>query len=226
MSDRPDTVDDTPRFNRDTRVRIALSKWYGMDGEEWSYDEIGEYLNVSERKVKEYVHESDMAEEMEAVLAEKEAQTRMKILGDLTEKLERLEEIEQQVQEEKKAVPSMFMPESTTAELDPSDIDGVKATEGGSRQIEIDIPVPTEYSEIPNVSKLSDVWREQRLVQEQIEELLGLESPDEIDVSSEKTVDVKHWELSGGDNLPDQEVIDIESSEPDADLPEGDIKNE
>jgi hypothetical protein len=42
-----------------------------------------------------------------------------------------------------------------------------------------------------------------------MEDLLGLEEPDEIKTESEQTVDVKHWEMSGS-GLPEQEVVDVE----------------
>jgi len=51
-----------------------------------------------------------------------------------------------------------------------------------------------------------------------VQDLLGLESPDELDVQEEKVVDVKYWRTD--DSLPEQEVVDIDSPDIDGELPE------
>lgn len=208
---------DAPRFNRETRVRIALAKSHGLDGEEWTHAEIAEYLNVSERQVNSYLNESEMAEDMNRMLAQRQATTRLQLVEQLQNKLQRLEKVEQQLSQEVDAVPSRYRMESAVAEVDVSEHDGLEQIENPS-EVEVDVPVPDAFAEVPNVEELSDVWRERRLVQEQLEDLLGLEEPEKLQTEQQKTVDIKHWDMSGTseESLPDQEVIDVESERVDA----------
>ncbi len=208
---------DGPKFNKETRVRIALAKYYGLDGEEWTQKEIADYLNISERQVYTYLNESELADDMERMLAQRQATTRLQLVEDLQGKLERLEQVEQQLAQETEAVPSRYRIEETVAEIDPSEYDGLEQAEVPD-EVSVDMPVPDSFVEVPNVEELSDVWRERRLVQEQLEDLLGLEEPDEVRTEQETTVDIKHWDMSGTseDSLPDQEVIDVESERVDA----------
>jgi len=212
---------DAPRFNRETRVRIALAKFYGLDGEEWTHAEIAEYLNVSERQVNTYLNESEMAEDMDRMLAQRQATTRLQLVEQLQDKLRRLEQVEQQLAQEVEAVPSRYRMEETVAAVDASEHDGLEQIESPS-EVQVDVPVPDAFVEVPNVEELSDVWRERRLVQEQLEDLLGLEEPEEVRTEQQKTVDIKHWDMSGTseDSLPEQEVIDVESERLDTDATE------
>lgn len=221
----PDSQKDKPRFrNKDTRIRIALAKYHGMDGEEWAISEIAEYLNVSDSKVEDYLFNSEMSDEMEGMLAEAEAQTRLELLADMKQKLETLQQIEKQVAQETEAVPTSYTLETMKAEVSSNELPNVKDIDNEEKRVDVQVPVPERFAEIPNVEELTDVWREQRLVREQIEDLLGLEAPDEIEASSERTIDIKHWEMSGvdDDGLPEQDVIEVESNEveSDASLPE------
>lgn len=229
-SDEPEPGEG-PRFNKQTRIRIALAKKNGVDGEEWTIDEIADYLQVSKRTVKKYLYESEMAQEVDSMLAEKEAQTRLELVQQLKEKLKTLDEVEKKLQKEKKAVPTSYKLKKAHGKIDFENVPNVEADGDLEQRVEVDVPIPETYEEVPNVDDLRDVWREKRQVQEQLEDLLGLESPDELDVSSEEVIDVKYWDMgdgSGDDGLPDQDVIDVESSlETDEEmdgLPEQDVE--
>jgi len=208
-----------PKFSFQTRVRVAVAKFYGLDGQEWSKDEIAEFLNVSPDTVDTYLHETDMGQNAEHSLVEKEAQTRLQLIQQLQDKLEKLENMEDKVSQEKEIVPTQYrLKQDVEGEIDFDDVPHVQNPDGGSTKVEVDVPVPHRFEEMPNLDKLESIWREKRLVQEQLEDLLGLESPDELDVQEEKVVDVKYWRTD--DSLPEQEVIDIDSPDIDGELPE------
>lgn len=215
--------DTDPRFTRDTRVRVAIAKWHGLDGEKWGKDEIAEYLNVEPNTVTKYLNESDLAKDTEHALVEKEAQTRLQLIQNLHSRLDRLDAIEEKVSREKEAVPTQFdIERDKLGEIDFEDVPNVEAPENGAPKVEVDVPVPSRYEEMPNLDKLEKIWREKRLVQEQLEDLLGLEAPDEIDVDQDQTIDVKYWKTD--DDLPDQEIIDVSSEEVGGELPDGEIE--
>jgi len=95
--------------------------------------------------------------------------------------------------------------------------------------IEQDVQVPDECVEVSDVGEIKDVWREQRQVIEQMEDLLGLEEPEQIEETSQQIVDVKHWSMDGADdNLPDQEVVELESDteEVAGELPDAEVVDE
>lgn len=208
--------DEMPRYrNKDQRVRVALSKFYGISGEEWSIPEIAEHLNLAEDTVESYIYDSETGEDIRGVFPEAEEQARVRVVQKLMNRLDQLEETKEEVMKEKKIVPQSYRLKEANAEIDLSEIDNVEAPEDAATTIRTDVPVPDRFAEIPDVDKLRDLWREERLTMEQIEDLFGLEEPDELDVSEEKTVQVKRWEMTGeSDNdLPEQEVIDLEEGE-------------
>ena len=203
----------SPDFDKDTKVRIAVSKFYGMGNDgEWTYERIAEYLDEPVYKVKQFVHESSLGAEAESMFTEKEAQTRMEIYRDLKNKLDNLKEVEEQLLETKKAKPSSFRLEQAEGQISFDEVPNMEAHYEEPDTTRASVPIPDDYEEVADVDGLKDVWREQRQVIEQLEDLLGLEEPDKIEETSEQVIDVKFWESSdvGGD-LPDQEIIDANS---------------
>ena len=199
-----------PDFNKKTKVRIAVSKFYGMGNDgEWSYERIAEYLDEPVHKVKKFIHESSLGAEAESMMAEKEAQTRMDIYRDLKNKLENLKEVEQQLLETKKAKPTSFELQEAQGQISFDGVPNMEANYEQPQMTTAKVPIPDDFAEVADVDGLKDVWREQRQVIEQLEDLLGLEEPDKIEETSEQVIDVKFWDSDGvGDSLPDQEVID------------------
>lgn len=200
-------------FNKETKIRIAVSKFYGMGNDgEWGYDRIATYLDDPKHKVKKYIHESSLGAEAESMMAEKEAQTRMDIYRDLKDKLENLKEVEQQLLDAKKAKPSSFSLETAEGAVSFDEVPNMEANYDNPSLMETEVPIPDDFTEVADIDGLKDVWREQRQVIEQLEDLLGLEEPEQIEQSTEQVIDVKHWESSGvADDLPDQEIIDANS---------------
>lgn len=202
--DTPD--DDSPKFKKkSTRVRIALAKFYGMGGDDpWTYEEIADYLNVSEETVENYINDSDISEDVEDKLAEAQAQTRMRIAMSQLDKLDEIDnKIEQLKQEKRPAVVSHRYEEvegKVTMERE-----GMTITD--DKETTFKVPVPDHFSEVPVVDNgLKDMLRERRLIIQEIEDLLGLEAPDKIESEhTEKRFEAKIWDMDSG--LPDQEVI-------------------
>lgn len=218
------------KYNKQTRIRIAVSKFYGLDGEEKTYKEIAEDLGVSPRAVRKYIHETSVGAEAESMLAEKEAQARFQIYQTLSSKLETLKEIEQELLEKKDIAPSSYELKKATGMVSFDNVPNMAADPQGENVTftEQDVPIPDDYVEVTDTEELKDVWREERQVIEQMEDLLGLEEPEQIEETSQQIVDVKHWSMDGGDNnLPDQEVIDMNQSNPENDsLPEQEVIDE
>lgn len=209
MSDAA-VADNQPRYNPQTRERIALAKWYGMSGsdEEWAVSDIADHLNVTERTVERYLYESEMAEDVERMLAQRQATTRMEILERMHERLEELDAVEDEVAKAAEIVPNEFEIQEGSVKIDPSDIPGFDAPEGVETVELMDVPVPSGYTEIPDVDELSDVWREQRHTEGQITDVLGLEQSEEVESRAEQNVEVKHWSVE--DQLPEQEVVNVD----------------
>lgn len=218
------------KYGKETRVRIAVAKYYGLDGEEQTYEQISNDLGVSTRQVKKYIHETSVGAEAEQMLAEKEAQARFQIYQTLSGKLERLNKIEDQLLQKKDIAPSSYELKNATGMVSFDDVPNMAADPKGENVTftEQEVPVPDDYVEVADVDELKDVWREQRQVIEQMEDLLGLEEPEQIEETSQQVIDVKHWSMEGGDdNLPEQEVVDIDQSTDGAgELPEQEVVDE
>lgn len=204
---------ERPEFNKETKIRIAVSKFYGMGNDgEWSYERIAEYLDEPIHRVKQYIHESSLGAQAESMMAEKEAQTRMEIYTDLKNKLENLKDVEEKLLDAKEAKPASFSLETASGQVSFDDVPNMEADYENPSTKDVQVPIPDDYTEVPDIDGLKDVWREQRQVVEQLEDLLGLEEPDKVEERSEQVIDVKHWSASDvADNLPDQEVVDANS---------------
>lgn len=210
--------DSSPRYRKaQTRKRIALAKYYGMDGEEWTVQEIADHLRVSKSTVEDYIYSSDMAAEVEEALVQKEAQARMDIILDLKERFEKLKEIEEELLEAKDVVATEHELHTVRGEVSFGQVDGVKppSEQTMANEVTIEVPVASDFKEVTDVDELQKVWDEMREVQEQMEDLLGLEEPEEKQVeqtTTERTEKIYRFE-GVDDSLPEQEqeVIEVES---------------
>lgn len=209
---------DGPMFRRpEQRTRVALAKYYGMDGEEWDIDEIADYLNVAPSTAEDYIYNSEMAKEVRDVLAQKEAQTRMDLFLQLKDRFEKLKEIESELMDAKDVVVTGHKLKSVRGEVSFSQVDGVMPPPGQSgNEVRIDVPVADEFDEVTDVQALKQVWDEMHKVQEQMEDLLGLEAPDQHQVEKTETKKTeKVYRFEGADSLPEQEqeYVEVEATE-------------
>lgn len=208
-----------PKFRKkETRVEVALAKYYGLGDEEpWELDRIADYLNVSRSTVEDYVYNTEMAEEVERAAAEAQARTRMEIVVKLKDELEKLEDIEEDLLQAKDTVISSYTPK--TVEVSVNSPKGVHFDDGNpSPTVSTQIPVPQDYSEVPDTSKLKNVWIQKRKIIQDIEDLMGLEAPDQVE-KNEKSVSLerKVYEVRDQGNFPessvnhvDEEAVEIE----------------
>lgn len=220
-----------PDFKEETKIKIAVSKYYGMGNDgEWSYERIANYLDEPVRKIKQYVHESGLGAEAEGLLAEKETQTRMDIFIDLKEKLERLKKVEEQLLEAKDVKPSSFKMVRKKGQVSFDNVPNMQVSYEDPDIEMVDVPIPDDYVEVSDIDGLKSVWREQRQVVEQLEDLLGLEAPEKIEETSQQVIDVKFWESADvGGGLPDQEIVDANApaqvEQVKSELPDGEVKD-
>lgn len=184
MSTEQDGSSNTkPKFSKSTRVQIALAKFHGLgeNGETWSIEKIADHLNVSEGSVRRYVYDSDLSDEVEEKLADAQARVRMRLAMKY---LDRLDEIEDLI-EERKAVkePEVVSHQNVTVEGDVvMQRDGMSVGGENTETVEFQVPVPDHFQEVTDVSgELESLLREWRQTAESIENLLGLEAPEQIE---------------------------------------------
>ena len=224
--DVPVSPRDGPRFaSVSTRREVAIAKYYGMgsDDESWSIERIADYLRVSERTVRDYIYESEMGEDVERRLAEKQSRTRMKVAMDLLESMEEIDELIAEASEEKRPAVVSYRYEDVVGdmELDYDELN-VEMEDGQAK-----VPIPDQWKEVTKTGALKDLWEEKRQLIEQIEGLLGLDAPDQIESQHTEVVhEEKVWKVDN-DSLPDQtvsqegekqrsdEVIDVDNTVPD-----------
>lgn len=203
------TDEDRPRFRKKSiRVEIAIAKYYGLgeDEEGWTYDEISDYLRVSKKTVKDYIHNSKIAHEVEDKLAERQARTRMKVAMKLLDRIDTLEEqIRLKEQETRPAVASHRY-ENVRGKVNMVK-DGMEITD--EKEISFDVPIPDEFVEVPKVDNdLKTLYKEWRLTLQEIEDLLGLEEPEKVESEHrEINAQIKSWNVDMGEaNFPEAEV--------------------
>lgn len=211
MSDKTGTpptrkeIESKPRWRPKSRKRFALAKYYGIGDDTWTIAQIADYLRVEESTVARYIFESDMGNKVAERLADYQAQTRLDVAMRLFDQLEKLDEIETALLKEKKAVTTEYKPQTVSGVPNFED-DTFDVTD--APEIEFTVPVADEMDEIPNVEQVKEVWKEKRKVIQDIEDLLGLEEPDKMEVESEHTevkTERKVYEFKSDDTgLPEQ----------------------
>lgn len=175
---------DKPKFRKkETRVRVALAKYYGMgdDGEGWDIERIADYLRVSVDTVRDYVYRTDLSDQVEEKLADAQAKTRMEIAMRLLDRLDMLEEMIQEKRQVKQ--PEVVSHKIETVEGDVTmKRDGMSVGGENTKEMEFDVPVPDQFAEVTKVdNEMETLLREWRQTVDEIEDLLGLEAPDQIE---------------------------------------------
>jgi AcrR family transcriptional regulator len=196
------------------KVRFAIAKYYGLGSDgEWTVVEIADALDVSKRTVYRYLSESEMAKEVEEVLAVTEAEWRLDLAIKLRQEVERLEQIEQELLQRKTTVATDFETKS------------VQGTPTGDRNIrlpddtdtyKLKLPVPTDFETVTDYGPdLESVQKEKRQYLDKIADLLGLDAADRKEVDhtlASKHEEVKVVEIRDTDD-PYPEVDPIEASD-------------
>lgn len=214
---------DKPRFRKkDMRVEVALAKYYGLgeDSEGWDYGEIAEYLRVDESTVKEYLHNTELAREVEDKLAEKQARTRMNIAMKLLDRVDRLEEAIRAKEEETRPAVASHRYERVKGEVNMQK-DGMEVTD--EKELEFDVPVPDNFVEVPKIdTDLKVLYREYRALIQDIEDLMGLEEPEKVESEHrEINATIKSWNVDMDDSgFPEAEVRNSQPSPEIEDEPE------
>lgn len=228
MSESPKPVLDTekPRFRRkDMRVEVALSKYYGLgeEGEGWDYGEIAEYLRVDESTVRDYIHNTELAREVEDKLAERQARTRMKIAMKMLDRLDQLEESIRAKEQETRPAVSSHRYERVRGEVNMQK-EGMEVTD--EKQLEFDVPVPEKFVEVPKIDNdLKTLYKEYRMLIQDIEDLMGLEEPEKVESEHrEINAQIKSWNVDMDESgFPEAEV---RNQEPNPDVEEVTVESE
>lgn len=208
---------DKPRFRKkDMRVQVALAKYYGLDqdGEGWDYGEIADYLRVDEKTVKKYIHETELAREVEDKLAERQARTRMDIAMKLLDRVDRLEEAIRAKEQETRPAVASHRYERVKGEVNMMK-EGMEVTD--EKELEFDVPVPDKFVEVPKIDNdLKTLYKEYRMLIQDIEDLMGLEQPEKVESEHrEINAQIKAWNVDMDDaGFP---AAEVKSSQPSAD---------
>lgn len=198
----------------ESKARFAVAKYYGMGSDgEWTVAEIAEALDLSERQVYNYLKESQIAKETREILAHNEAEWRLDLALQLRREVQRLEEIERELLQQKQAVATGY------------DIKTVEGTPTGDRNIKLpdnpqpyrlEMPVPTDFEVVTDYGPdLERVQKEKRQYLSQIAKLLGLNEADKKEV--DHTLATRHEEVkiveyrgADDDDYPEAEIIDVD----------------
>lgn len=212
----PTTPAPTPGNLRSTeaKARFAVAKFFGMGSDgEWTVEQIGDALDVSERQVYRYLNDSKIGEDTREMLATTEAEWRLDLALELRREVARLEEIEQELLQRKEAVATAYEEKTVTG------------TPTGDRNISLDdhassyqlkIPVPTDFETVTDYGPdLERVQKEKRNYLKQIADLLGLDAPKQREV--DQTLATRHEEVkvvefrdADAADYPDAEIIDVD----------------
>jgi hypothetical protein len=206
------------------KERFAVAKYYGMGSDgEWTVEEISDALDVTERQVYRYLNESDIGQEVREVLAVTEAEWRLDVALKLRKEVERLEEIEQELLQRKKAVATEFDTKTVTGT--PTGDRNIRLPDNTTDEYRLKMPVPTDFETVTDYGRdLESVQKEKRQYLAQIADLLGLNDSDQRSV--DETLATRHEEVKivevrqSDDPYPSAEPINVEDGEVE-DVPEG-----
>lgn len=209
----------SPRFRKKTRVQIALAKFHGLgeDGESWTVERIADYLNVTPSTIQDYIHNTELSERVEEQLAESQARVRMRLAMKY---LDRLDEIEELIQE-RREIKEVEVTSHRNINVEGKVVmqrDGMSVGGENTEHVDFTVPVPDHFKEITDVSnELETLMKEWRMTAQQVENLLGLEAPDQIE-SEHREVSIEGRVFEGIDmgGFPDADA-ELEGTEIDLD---------
>ena len=220
-SDLPDSArPDRPKFRRvEQRRRFALAKFYGMGNDgEWSMEEIADELRVNKDTVRSYIYETDIGKEAREMFPAAEERMKMDILMEKKSRLDKLREMFQDKLEETEVSVTSHRLESLRPEVNFDHVDGLRAPEGEGTPdniIRLDTPVPDSFDERSVLdSEARAILREIRKHENDIRDMLSLDEPDKVETEhhGDAVIEQKVYRFDGADdNLPDAEVVDVES---------------
>lgn len=206
------------------RVRFAVRKKY-LSEEDWTNAEIASELNVRPEMVSRYLNNSPHAQEVRRARGAVEQEQWRQLVTDLLNRLDKLSELERQLWD-------VVEPVVTNYEHVPShaEIDEFSLQQGGNMlqmdlapdeddtgiQREVEVPIPSEWQQLPQFSRLRSVWDERRRTEEQLANILGLDAADELRLSGELTEE-KIFRIE--DDYPEQDVVPLDQEQSDQDTP-------
>ena len=205
-----------PKFSSyDDRRRAALLMYNGIGREEaLKPDEIADKLGVTTTTVVNYLKDdSPLSNAMRARMEDVAEQELRILIDDLQSRLSKLRSIEEELYDSVEVTVTGYETETVRGSLEQYKTDNYQL-DVEDHNMEQDIPVPSEWKEVPQFDRLQAVWEEQRKTQDQLANLLGLNQPEEIEVKGEVT-ERKIWDLgTQDDGLPEQEIEPIDVSDP------------
>lgn len=200
--------------SRKDRIHHALRLYHGIgteDGEEWSREEIADFLDVRRMTVDEYLDETEQSREMRQAFDEIADQTRQELIMDKRDRLRQLRELEEELREAVEVVVTDFQFKDVELEVDGTEAENATVSDDADATYMGKVPVPNRVKQVPQFKRLRAVWDEMRQTEEELAELMGLSEPEEVKVDANVT-DQKFYKLGtdpAEEGLPEQEVQDL-----------------
>lgn len=202
-----------PRFkSRKDRIHHALRLYHGIGrDDEWSREEIADYLDVRRSLVDEYLDETPQADEIDMAFDAVGKQTRKELIMDKRDRMRQLRELEEELKDAVEVVVTDFKFENAELKVSGAPGDNVEVAGGSVTTYDGQVPVPNRVKEVPQFSRLQRVWDEMRQTEAELSKLMGLSEPEEIAIDADVT-EQKVWELGtdpSDEGFPEQDVEDL-----------------
>jgi predicted transcriptional regulator len=188
-----DVSSKSPKFqSKAERVRFAIRKKYIVE-ENWTNKEIAQELGVSPEVVSRYLNQTPQAEEVQKAREALEKEEWKQLVTDLKRRIDKLAELERQLWDV--VEPAVTAYDFVPVEAEISDFhlqDGgnsvaLELDENDRQEVDVEVPVPDQWQEIPAFSRLKSVWDERRRTEEQLAKLLGLEADETLNLDGSIT---------------------------------------
>lgn len=197
--------------SRKDRIHHALRLYHGIGCKEHSREEIAEELDVRRCMVDEYLDETAQAEEINMAFDEVADQTRRELIMDKRQRMRDLREMEEQLREAVEIVVTDFRFEDAELEVTGAPGKGVSVSDDHDETYAGKVPVPDRVKQVPQFDRLQAVWTEMRQTEDELAKLMGLNEPEEVNVSANVT-EQKFYKLGvdpADEGFPEQEVSEL-----------------
>lgn len=197
--------------SRKDRIHHALRLYHGIGCEEHSREEIAEELDVRRTTVDEYLDETPQADEIRQTHDAVGEMTRNELIMDKRDRLRQLRELEEELRDAVEVVVTGFEFKDVELEVDGTAADNISVSEDADATYMGQVPVPKRVKEVPQFKRLRAVWNEMRQTEEELATLMGLNEPEEVNVTGNVT-EQKFYKLGTDpedEGFPEQEVQDL-----------------
>lgn len=200
--------------SRRDRIHHALRLYHGIGCKEHGREEIADFLNVKRATVDEYLDETEQARELKATHDALAEETRNELISEKRARLRQLRELEEELRDAVEVVVTDFEFRDVELEVTGAKGSGVEVSEDADATYRGEVPVPARVKQVPQFDRLQRVWEEMRETEAELMTLMGLEAPEEVNVTADVT-ERKLLKLGedAEESFPEQEVKDVDEAD-------------